>query len=521
MLVGVMACAGAAIGGCASDEVNKPSHNPCGGESQRSLRQLATESGTVVGVVSGETDAFLGLPFAAAPVGERRWGVPEAFGCFDAPFDANALGPRCTQLDADETTVVGEEDCLQLNVWTPTARGNDASLPVLFFIHGGGNAVGSAVDPLYDGADLAAEGVVVVTANYRLGALGFLLQDGVPTNLAVRDQLAALSWVSRNISAFGGDPNNVTVFGESAGAVNTCTLLGVPAAQGLLHRAIVQSGACIQRSATTYREQMGGFVDSVGCSGSADVVACLRALDPATIVRAEPTGFPNIAGLSVAWGPHVDGDLLPASTLDQMERGESQRVPWIIGSNSDETAASVMPGMTRMQFENLVRISFLGRGMQILAQYPASDFPDGTEAWIRLTTEAKFQCNARRAAQLGAAGGLDTRLYMFAYDDYTSRVRQARAIHGIELPFLFGTFSAIELAAGFVYTPNADDLAMRDEIRSRWLGFARGDDLATQGTPSWSNYPDAFLVVDSPSIVGTTEYPNARCDFWDGLTASL
>lgn len=511
-------CLSIACFGCADDDAKLPTEMPCGGDTDATLRKVVTESGTVIGVQSGETDAFLGVPFAAAPVGALRWAAPEAFGCFDADFNANALGPRCPQLDSDETTVIGDEDCLQLNVWTPTARSDDASMPVMFFIHGGGNAVGSAVDPLYDGADLARHGVVVVTANYRLGALGFLLQDGVPTNLAVRDQLAALSWVKRNIENFGGDANNVTVFGESAGAVNTCTLLGVPQASGVLHRAIVESGGCGHRNATTYANQLGAFTANAGCATATDVIACLRALDVANIVTTEPTGFPNVAGLSQAWGPHIDGDLIPASTEDQLAAGTSLRVPWIIGSNRDETANSVMPGMSRMQFENLVRISFIGLGTQILAQYPATDFPDGSEAWIALTSEVKFICGARRFARVGAAGGVNTHLYMFSYDDYTSRIRAARAVHGIELPFIFGTFGAI---ANGIYTPNATDLQMRDEMQERWLSFARDGNPTSTAGPTWATYPGGYLVLDTPSAVGSTEYPGARCDFWDGLLDTI
>ncbi len=503
---------------CSADDTGPSMEAPCGGTQDVAARRIVTESGVVVGVQADATDAFLGIPYVAPPIGARRWAMPEPFGCFGDDFAASSFGPRCPQLDADETTVIGEEDCLQLNVWTPTARADNASMPVLFFIHGGGNAVGGAVDPIYDGHDLAAHDAVVVTINYRLGALGFLLQDGVPTNLAVRDQLAALSWVQRNIAAFGGDPDNVMVFGESAGAVNTCTLLGVPSAAGLLHRAIVQSGACSHRSESAYRDQMGAFVNNTGCAAESDVLTCLRALDPATIVTTEPTGFPNVAGLSQSWGPFVDGTLIPASTIDQMASGTSLRVPWIIGSNLDETSNSVMPGMTRMQFEALVRLSFVGLGMQVIAQYPESEFPDGSEAWLRLTTEAKFQCGARRAARIGAEGGLDTRLYMYAYDGFTSRVRTPRAFHGSELPFVFGTIASLSLGVGnLMYTPNADDLVMRDEIQARWLSFARGEMPSSASGPAWNAYPGMYLVLDAPSVMGSNQYPDARCDFWDGL----
>jgi para-nitrobenzyl esterase len=495
---------------------------PCPGAHDPAARRVLTESGTLQGVASGDSDAFLGVPFAAPPLAERRFALPERFGCFAGERGATAFGPRCPQLAEDQATVIGDEDCLQLNVWTPTTR--SAALPVLVFIHGGGHAVGSAVDPMYDGAGLAGSsagggsGAVVVTINYRLGALGFLLHPALPTNLGMRDQLAALEWVQRNAAAFGGDPTRVTVFGESAGAVSVCTLLGMPAAAGLFARAIVQSGSCRQRDAQRYAQALAEWLPNSGCAGAADEPACLRQLDVATLVRTEPTGFPSVAALGQVYSSHVDGELLPVHTEAAWQAGTALGdVSVVIGSNRDETAAGVPTNLDEASYEQLVRASFGPLADQVLAQYPVSAFASPSAAYVALSSEAKFICGARRAANLASAGGVDARLYMFSYDAYTAFNRTPAATHGLELVYIFGTFQAIPIGAAG-YQPNPSDQAMRDSLQARWLSFAR-DGVPTEPTgPDWPRVNAGYLVLDAPSQLGSVEYPEARCDFWDGLT---
>jgi len=472
--------------------------------------------------VDGETDAFLGIPYAKPPVGDLRWAEPQPVGCLEGELVADSFGPRCTQLAEDQQSTVGEEDCLQLNVWTPGARSEP--LPVLLFIHGGGHAIGSAVDPLYRGAALAAfgQGAVVVTINYRLGALGFLLHPEVPANLGLRDQVAALQWVQRNIAAFGGDPSRVTVFGESAGAVSTCTLMGVPAADGLFQRGIVQSGSCRQRGAALYAPMSQTFLANTGCAGAPDELACLRALPAEQLVRTEPTGFPDVASISQGWSPHVDGVFLPRTTEQRWAAGDPGGTSAvIIGSNRDETAASVLPNLTEQQYESLIRAALPLPTLadQVLEQYPVSDFASASDAYIALSSEVKFICSARRAAR-AAIGALDSRLYMFSYDGYTIPAvlnREPKAIHGLELVFIFGNFDALELG-GFSYRPNDTDRQMSAELMARWTGFARDGVPAAPLALDWPLVNDGdYLVLDTPSHPGAGDFPDARCDFWDAL----
>jgi para-nitrobenzyl esterase len=504
----------------------------CDGDHEPSQRRIAVESGTVVGIVDGETDAFLGIPFAKPPVGDLRWASPQPLGCFvGGVLQADHYGSRCTQLTEDQQSTVGEEDCLQLNIWTPSSRSEP--LPVLFFIHGGGHSIGSGIEPLCRGAELSAfgEGSVVVTTNYRLGALGFLLHADIPTNLGLRDQVAALGWVQRNIAAFGGDPSRVMVFGESAGAVDACALMGIPEADGLFQRAIVQSGSCRQLSRTVYAPVSENFITHSGCAGEPDELACLRALPADEIVRTEPTGFPDVAGLKKGWSPFVDGDFLPRATEQRWAAGESGGISAVvIGSNRDETAASVPLTLTERQYELLVRsvAPLPSLAEQVLALYPVSDYTSPTEAYIALTSELKFNCTARRAAS-AASVALDSRLYMFSYDEYRTLAvlgQQPRATHGLELVPIFGNFDSLSVG-GFNYRPNDTDRQISEEMMARWTGFARSGVPAAPDAVSWpvmdsDNQSDGdYLVLDTPSHLGDGEYPDERCDFWDGFLSGL
>ena len=502
---------------------------------------VPTTHGPIEGFVDDGVYTFLGVPYAAPPVGDLRFRAPLNPACWDAPRDASALGPRCVQLDGDQAgpngDVIGDEDCLHLNVWTPETGPEDqvTKRPVMVFIHGGGNAVGSAVDPLYDGAALARDhDVVVVTLNYRLAALGFLTHpalagesaEGVSGNYATLDQLKALEWVQDNIAVFGGDPGDVLLFGESAGAVNTCTLVGSPLAAGLFHRAIVQSGGCTHRSLVSYEDGMSEpWVTASGCAGEADVPACLRALPAEQLVAIEPNGYPSVAGFGQGFGPHVDGYVLPQSAMDAIESGivKVPRVPIIVGANNDETASSVPP-LTEPAFNALVQATFAIFGMdvvqQILDLYALDKYGgDPTEAYIALTSDVKFVCGARRIARALAANQDEPVFrYHFAYDGYTIGMNQTpKAFHGLELAYIFATFSAIKIGP-FDYVPNADDLEMSAIMQDAWTAHAAVGDPSAGGLtwPEYAGGGDPHMRLDVPSMAGDG-VRTEECDFWDAL----
>ncbi len=493
----------------------------CEGPSELSPNEVATSTGVLEGVaLEGGGLALLGVPFAAPPVGDLRFAAPEPFGCWSDVRDATAQGPSCPQLEDEGGPVVGDEDCLHLDVWTPAA--DDGTRPILFFVHGGGNALGGIDDPLYDGETLARElDVVVVTTNYRLGALGFLADasltdaDGITGNWGLLDVIAALEWTRDNAAAIGGDPDRVLLFGQSAGAVDVCALLGAPRAEGLFAAAAVHSGTCSQRDASRYAMQTGTpFLAASGCADTLDVAACLRALPADTIITTEPTGFPgNIAALSQGWGPYVDGVLLPASTLDAMEAGTSIDVPLVVGATAQETARDV-PELTSQEYVDLVNTSF-GEvlGALVLEAYPEADYATPQDAYISLTSDVKFICNARTSARAAANGRAPVYRYHFTYAGYTTLgANEATAFHGVELPYLFRTFEGLGLPT------NADDAVMIGTMGEAWVSFAATGVPSLGGEP-WPAYDaeaDNATVLDVPvSVVDGVR--TAQCDFWAGL----
>lgn len=493
---------------------------------------VSTSYGPVEGVVDGDALAFLGVRYAGAPVGDYRLLAPSFPTCVPEVTPAKTFGPVCPQLvknkQGEVTDVIGDEDCLFLNVWTPATGPGDR--PVMVFVHGGGNSVGSGSDELYNGAGLAAaQDVVVITINYRLGALGWLtnwaladVNGGASGNYGLLDIRFTLDWVKRNVDEFGGDPERVLLFGESAGAVDTCALLHTKYSEGLFHRVIVQSGACRERTLQKYETETSvPWLNNSGCKGLGDPMLtreCLRAIPAHDFVQISPDGYPDVAALAQGWGPHVDKALVPTDGLTALAAGTHVHVPIIIGSNAAETAAAVPP-LTEMQYESLVALTFGPLADQVLAKYPVADYDDPTAAYVALTSDAKFVCTARRAARAADMGQDDApvRRYVFAYDGYTPLPgTEAAARHGLELVYLFGNFDAV-LDGGVEYQPNAADLMMRDALQEMWANFARTGDPSTAAL-SWPLYgpADDHALLDVPLATGQG-VRTAQCDFWDGL----
>lgn len=517
---GIGSSSGTSVGDDGSSSDGTGEVDACATDVERSDTVVLSSGGPLQGRVTEVGPiAFLGIPYAAPPVGPLRWAPPEPPACWTETFDARALGPRCTQLDSEDGPVIGEEDCLQLNVWTPAADAGDR--PVMVFIHGGGNAVGSAVDPLYDGASLANAGdQVVITINYRLGVLGWLTHPDLGAiNFGLRDQIAALRWVQDNAAAFGGDPARVTVFGESAGAVNTCTLLGAPDAAGLFRAAIVQSGTCSHRDPQTYAEQTSTpFLEASGCADAPDALACLAELDAATLVATEPTGFPASGGLGgQGWGPSIDPDTLPMQSLDAMEAGVHNDVPVIIGANAEENFNNVPEIPDAQTYEALVAASFGPLANAVLAQYPLVDYDSPRDAYVALTSDVRFVCNARRALRAASNGRSPAYRYHFAHDDYFAPGGgDTGAFHGLELVYVFGNFDAI--IEGIEYPTTAADEEVRDTMQALWSSFAAN--AVPSFDPAWPAYDvdgDPYLRIASP-VTADAGVRTQQCDFWDQFT---
>lgn len=332
---------------------------------------VSTQSGRIEGAEHRGVEAFKGVPYARPPVGPLRFQAPEPMKRWRGTRSATAYGPAAPQVGPVNRvirSVIGatgskqSQDCLYLNVWTPACDGKRR--PVMVWIHGGAFILGSGSTPVYAGWRLAQRGdVVVVTINYRLGVLGFLNWNSLvagdgrpPANLGIRDQVAALEWVHDNIEGFGGDPENVTVFGESAGAMSAATLLAVPRAKGLFHRAILQSGAAHNVSSSDLAARVGEqFIETLEISG--DPQKQLTELSVTELMRSQARISARV-GLEdgiMAWQPCVDGDLIPEQPIPAIGHGTGADVPILIGTNRDEFKLFMVSDRIRLDDQSTLR----------------------------------------------------------------------------------------------------------------------------------------------------------------------
>lgn len=425
------------------------------------------ESGVVVGTSDRGIDSFKGIPYAAPPVGPRRWEPPAAPSSSSGSRDASAFGPVCPQpprpdgIAAFGGGVTQNEDCLSLNVWAPHGA---RKAPVMVWIHGGAHRFGSGSSPLYDGSEFAQDGIVLVTINYRLGLLGYFAHpaltkavssDAPLGNYGQMDQIAALKWVQRNIAAFGGDPSNVTVSGESAGGSSILYLLATSGARGLFARAIVESGGGWNVPVTlTQKESEGSdFATRAGLPGANATLEQLRA------IPAEKT-FDMPANLG--FGPFVDGRLVTRTPEQAFASNTALDVPLIIGSNSYE--ASLMKLFVIAPERITARLSADARSV-----YADEARSDATLA-SAVFTDSVMGGPAHWIASK-ASSGAPSWLYHFSYVTSRRRDSSPGAAHGSEIPFVFGTGTA--LAARFSIQLSREDLAMERLVHSCWASFAK------------------------------------------------
>ncbi len=437
------------------------------------------ESGRLAGLAADGVIAFKGVPYAAAPVGALRWRPPQPAAPWRGVRRAQCNGPIALQIYNPEDNGVGplpmSEDCLTLNVWTPAERGGRA-LPVMVWIHGGGFVNGSATAALYDGANLARDGVVVVGVNYRLGRLGFfahpLLTADQPEelkgNYALMDQIAALKWVQRNVAALGGDPGDVTIFGESAGGMSINRLMISPLARGLFHKAISQSGAGREPGTPLPKAEQQGqvFIESLNIAASS--AAALRAIEAQTLMAA---GDPDVGA---GWGPIIDGKLLTMDVVDAFAAGAQARVPYLAGSNALEFP--IPPKAFEGAFKRLANLPDEARAA-LTAAYPSEgDFKD------HVVSDLIFTEPARHLAALHAKSGEPAFLYRFSVMSAALKDRLKAAPHAAERQYVFRTLSAS------TWPTDAMDAAAAEIISAYWLAFAKTGDPNGAGRPAWPAY---------------------------------
>ncbi len=495
---------------------------------------VTTGCGSYQGSLQGSTYAFLGIRYAASPTGARRWQAPQAPTCATAVQQAAAFGAKCPQLDRDSGAFVGEEDCLTLNVWSPTTHvGNTtARRPVFVFIHGGGNSLGSSAELLAAGAATyrgdrlgAFADAIVVTVNYRIGPLGFLTHptldaeasQGSSGNYGILDLVAALRWVRDSIAPFGGDPARVMVFGQSAGAQNTCMLLASPLAAGLFHEAAILSGGCPGRSRAQADAATQSLAGKAGCAGAGSVVACLRGKTPEELLRADPP-IVEVSGGQAPWQPHVDGYVLRASPLATFNAGNQNRMPVIVMSTSDETSRDINPALTEAQLVATVNGLFGALAPQVLAQYPVAQFGSPWRTYTAITTDVKFTCPARQFSRALARTQQEPVFRaLFAETIDAANLRSFGAFHGAEILFVFDN-----LDVGGYQVPQAER-SLLGTIQAYFRDFAANRDPNSAAQTAWPRYDgaqDNHLVLEGGNVRVETGLRTARCNFWDALLPS-
>lgn len=516
------------------------------------------------GTAGNGTTTFLGVRYAAAPTGALRFARPVAPAPVSGVVEATSFGSPCPQNASPFGTASTDEDCLFLNVYVPGSVSSHSRLPVMVFFHGGAFVDGEG--SLYDPTNLVIQGnTIVVTVNYRLGILGYMAdaalsaesQNGVSGNYGLSDQQFALQWARQNIAAFGGNPDNVTIFGESAGGLSVCANLVSPAASGLFHRAISESGPCAIPEPTLAGAEMQGaaIVGSLGCSetGDAMIVACLRSLPVSKILAVENT-ITSASSLSslAAFFPNVDGVLIPLQPIEALALGEYNHVPVIEGTNHDEgrlfvalafdlnpeagpLTAAEYPAAVQSVAATLVTEAggFLGGSNgsstanpaevqlltnEILGEYPLSQFSFPGVALSAILGDALFSCTANIANEVFS---LEVPAFGYELNDENAPMLflppvsfPYGATHTDELQFLF-SFPGV--------TPrlNSSEATLAATMKAYWTNFAKNGSPDFFGVPIWAPFTiiaDNLQSLTPPTPAIELDFAAAhKCDFWIGI----
>jgi para-nitrobenzyl esterase len=513
---------------------------------------VSTQFGPIQGNTNENSYQFLGIPYAKPPVDTPtellRWKAPQNPTAWTDVKLTTEYAPVCPQKEfqqgSEDFILKGEEDCLYLNIWTPTL--SNQNLPVLFFIHGGGNQQGSPSSisggtETYNGKNMAERGnVVVVSIQYRLGPLGFLVHPGLDDesitgksgNFAVLDQILALQWVQNNIANFGGNPDNIMIFGESAGGVNVGNLLLTPLANGLFDRACIQSGTPLLSDYTISKLKGINYVNEFVNSGSnAEKIAYMRTLSSDDLVSTESS--PLDAGITqLNWQPTVDGIVFTQHPIATIQSGNFNKVPLMVGSNSEEMNISAPPTVTSEMVDALI-LAYFPLDLQPQAQVL---YPNGNgntsiarESYVGILTDKQFTATSRRTVQCVSLNQTEpVWRYFFTHKHTFPGGTALGSYHGMELLYVFNNFENSTLGQGVLF--HDEDENVQNAMLQYWTNFARFGNPNANGLEDWPVYNaenDPFMEIKSLPDGTQVGIRTEKCDLWDesvdftGCTSSL
>jgi len=497
---------------------------------------IKIDTGLVSGAVVGEKQdirLYKGIPFAAPPVGDLRWKSPQPTAPWQGVKECTEFGPApvgyfSASFKAYAKTI--SEDCLYLNVWTPAKMTSDR-LPVMVWIYGGAFRFGEGSNPQYDGENLAHRGVVVVTFNYRVGPFGFLAhpllskesEHNSSGNYGLLDQIAALQWIQKNIAAFGGDPNRVTIFGQSAGATSVLWLMASPLTNGLFQRAISQSAyegtafSALQENkyGNEPKEKMGEqLAKDLGCDNAPDPIACMRDKSAEEVLKAgtPPT---DVLAPGYRYEPCVDGWVETDLPLNIFEAGKQQDVPLMIGSMADEWALFQLLAKPSVDsYKTFVQNTFGDKAQQVLTTYPASNDNEAKASDEQVLTLFTFTCPSKTYA--GAMSNVKSKAYFYQFTRVPPGAKMLGAFHLLDIGYVFGKFMPFlsPLKADAYY--NETDRALSDAMMSYWTHFAAAGDPNQEGLTQWPAYDAAagqYLELGDTIQVKSGLY-NDTCDLF-------
>ncbi|RIV75528.1 carboxylesterase/lipase family protein [Pelagerythrobacter aerophilus] len=488
------------------------------GSDEAGAPQVTIEQGQLAGTREGELAVYRGIPYAAPPVGERRWKPPGPAPNWSGVRSAPEFGPACTQPALPPSSLYYEplrrtsEDCLTLNVWAPE-RARKA--PVIVWLHGGSLRVGSSASPMYDGANFARRGAVFVSLNYRLGALGWMahraLSDEssghVSGNYGLLDQIAALRWVRANVAAFGGDPDNVTVMGESAGALSVSYLLVSPLARGLFDKAIVQSANA--RAFPALAEPVFGMPSAETTGERLFDKLDLRDLPTARAMDAQQ--FVDRAA-QAGFSPQgtIDGEVLPMQIIDAFDRGAQAKVPVLAGINSGEVRAQralLPPAPTSAEaYEDAAKAAHGDLAAAFLRLYPSDRIDQSMLATAR---DGIYGWATERIVRKQAAEGQNAYFFVFDHCYAAARARDLCAFHAGELAFVFGRLRREDLPPNWPVPSGPADAALSQTMMDYWVSFAATGTPRSDHGPAWPGYGEgeAYIRFDHGAHQATDPLP--------------